>query len=162
MNQESSFKNLDFLKWLIAGLVFFIIILVAFGAGIKVGTIKARYSYQWAENYHRNFAKPRNGFWQGWQNFPAGDFIGGHGTFGEIIEIKNNSFVIKDQENIEKVIITKENTIIVKGRKKIKNGLKIGDQIMVIGSPNEDGQIEAKFIRLFPDDQQRRRFYPNL
>ena len=29
--------------------------------------------------------------------------------------------------------------------------LKIGDFIVVIGSPNTDGQVEAKFIRLMPE-----------
>ncbi|KKW21970.1 MAG: hypothetical protein UY62_C0014G0009 [Parcubacteria group bacterium GW2011_GWF2_50_9] len=143
------FQNRDVLKWVIIGLAGFVILVLVFGAGVKVGTLKARYSYRWADNYHKNFAGPRGGFLGDWQRFPAGDFIGGHGAFGEIIEIKDNGFVVKGRENVEKVIITAEDTTITKGRETIKDGLKVGDRVVIIGSPNEEGQIEAKLIRVF-------------
>jgi len=146
------FQNRDALKWVIIGLGCFVILVLVFGAGVKVGALKARYSYRWADNYHKNFAGPRGGFVDDWRRFPAGDFIGGHGAFGEIIEIKDNGFVIKGRENVEKVIVTDENTTITKGRETIKDGLKIGDRVVIIGSPNEEGQIEAKLIRVFDEE----------
>jgi hypothetical protein len=147
----------DILKWIITCLAGFIVIVLIFGVGVKVGELKARYSYRWAENYHKNFAGPRGGFLDDLRRFPAGDFIGSHGIFGEIIEIKNNSFVVKDRGNIEKLVIINDKTTITKGRKNIsasneKDGLKVGDYVVIIGSPNEEGQIEAKFIRVFSDD----------
>jgi len=151
-DQKPKLKNPDFLRRLIVGLAVFIVLILVFGAGVKVGTLKARYSYLWANNYHKNFAGPRGGFLGNWRRFPAGDFIGGHGTFGEIIEMKDNGFVIKGQENAEKVVIVNQGTSIVEGREVIKDGLKVGDRVVVIGSPNEEGQIEAKFIRVFRDD----------
>jgi hypothetical protein len=170
-DQNSKFKNPDFLKRVIIGLAGFVILILAFGAGVKVGTLKARYSYRWADNYHKNFAGPRGGFFGDWRRFPAGDFIGGHGTFGEIIEMKDNGFVIKGQENVEKVIIVNQGTSIIKGREPIsakggaasagKDGLKVGDRLVVIGSPNEEGQIEAKFIRIFGEDDLKLP-HPNL
>src|SRR3989338_4980905 len=69
------FQNRDVLKWVIIGLAGFVILVLVFGAGVKVGTLKARYSYRWADNYHKNFAGPRGGFLGDWQRFPAGDFI---------------------------------------------------------------------------------------
>lgn len=159
MNEEKHnknyFKNPDTLKWIIVGFVGFVVLMLVFGAGVKVGTIKARYSYKWAENYHKNFAGPRGGFVGDWRRFPAGDFISGHGAFGEIIEIKDNSFVIKGRENVEKVIVTDEETAITKGRETIKDGLKVGDRVVIIGSPNEAGQIEAKLIRVFDENSPR-------
>jgi len=163
MNEEKTiktikkfFQNRDVLKWVIIGLAGFVILVLVFGAGVKVGTLKAQYSYRWADNYHKNFAGPRGGFFDDWRRFPAGDFLSGHGAFGEIIEMKDNGFVIKDRENAEKVIVTNENTTITKGREKIKDGLKVGDRVVIIGSPNEEGQIEAKFIRVFSDDNLKR------
>ena len=143
------FQNRDVFKWVIIGLASFVVLVLVFGAGVKVGTLKARYSYRWADNYHKNFAGPRGGFLGDWQRFPAGDFIGGHGAFGEIIEIKYNGFVIKGRENVEKVVITSEDTAITKGRETIKDGLKVGDRVVIIGTPNDEGQIEAKLIRVF-------------
>ncbi|MBU4298516.1 hypothetical protein KJ636_00525 [Patescibacteria group bacterium] len=148
MDQEKQ-KNKDLLKWVIIGLAGFVIIILAFGAGVKVGVSKANYSYRWTESYHKNFAGPRGGFLGDWRRFPAGDFISGHGAFGEIIEIKDNGFVIKGLKNVEKVVITNQETTITKGRKTIKDGLKVGDNVVIIGSPNNEGQIEAKLIRVF-------------
>ena len=78
-------QNRDVLKWVIIGLAGFVVLVLVFGAGVKVGTLKARYSYRWAENYHRNFGGPRGGFLGDLKSFPQGDFINGHGVFGEII-----------------------------------------------------------------------------
>ena len=142
----------DVLKRIIIIIAGFVVLALVFGAGIFVGGMKARFSYRWAENYHQNFAGPRNGFMGDWRNFPSApeNFIESHGTFGEIIKINGSDFVIKGQNDMEKVIVINENTVIEKGRTAIKKDeLKVGDSIVVIGSSNDKGQIEAKLIRLF-------------
>jgi len=146
-------SNRDTLKWIIIGLVVFVVIVLVFGAGVFVGGMKARFSYRWAESYHKNFAGPRAGFFGNLRApFPfPGDFIESHGTFGEIIKINGNTLVVKGRENIEKIVLVQENTSIKSGFKDIKiSDLKVGDMIVIIGSPNEQGQIEAKLIRVFP------------
>ncbi len=155
-NIKKHLQNSDVLKWIIVGLVCFVLILLAFGAGVKVGVSKAKFSYRWAESYHKNFGGPRGGFVDDWRRFPARDFINAHGSFGEIIEIKDKEFVVRGRENVEKVILITEETIITKGRETIKNGLKVGDRVVVIGSPDEEGKIEAKLIRVFPDGEPTR------
>jgi len=124
---------------------------LVFSAGMFVGGRKARFSYLWAESYHKNFGGPKAGFFGNWQKFPMGDFIEGHGAFGEIIKLDDSSFVIRGKkEDVEKVIITTDNTIIEKGRETVKKeDLKVGDWVVIIGSPNEEGQTEARLIRLF-------------
>lgn len=142
----------DILKWIIIGVIGFAAIILIFGAGMMVGGMKARFSYRWAESYHKNFGGPRGGFFGDWQKMPPppGDFIKGHGTFGEIIKINDSDLVVKGQGDAEKVVVIAESTIIEKGRKAIKKDeLKVGDQTVIIGSPNEQGQIEAKLIRVF-------------
>lgn len=141
----------DALKWIIIGVAGFVILILVFGAGIVIGGMKARFSYRWAESYHENFAGPKGGFLGDWRKLPPpGDFIESHGTFGEIIKMGGSDFVIKGQANVEKIIIITKDTVLEAGRKTIaKNELKVGDSVVVIGSPNDKGQIEAKLIRVF-------------
>jgi len=150
--QKNQIKR-DILKWILIGLGIFIVAALIFKAGMFIGAMKAGFSYRWAESYHKNFAGPRAGFFGDWRKFPPfpGDFIEGHGTFGEIIKIEGNDLVVKGRENIEKIVLVNEKTAIKSGFKDIKiSDLKVGDMIVVIGSPNEQGQIEAKLIRVFP------------
>ena len=106
MEQEKSklkkSSHSDILKWIIVGLIIFISAILIFGAGVFVGGMKAKFSYRWAEQYHKNFAGPRGGFFGGWRMMPPGDFIESHGVFGEIIKINNNDLIIKGKENIER------------------------------------------------------------
>lgn len=147
---NKKFIHHDILKWIILGLFIIAIIILVFGVGILVGERKAKFSYRWAEQYHKMFAGPRVGFFSNWRSFPRGGYIEAHGSFGEIIKIKENEFVIKGKENIEKVILITEKTIIKKAREVIKKeDLRVGNWVVIIGSPNEDGKIEAKMIRVF-------------
>ncbi|MCX6721253.1 MAG: hypothetical protein NT026_01470 [Candidatus Staskawiczbacteria bacterium] len=141
----------DLLKWIIIGIVIFVYSFGVFGTGVFVGGMKARFSYRWAENYHRNFGGPGNGFmFDEKMPPPNNEFIEGHGTFGQIIKIGDSDLVIKGQDNVEKVVVFAKDITITIGRRTItKTDLKIGEQVVVIGSPNEQGQIEAKLIRIF-------------
>ncbi len=155
-NNKKFFQNLDVLKWVIIGLAGFVVVVLIFGAGMFVGGMKAKFSYRWAESYHKNFAGPPSGFFGDWRkpSFPAGDFIESHGAFGEIIQIDDAGLVVKGRGDVEKVIITTKDTTIQKGRETIKKEeLKVDDQIVIIGSPNEEGQIEAKLIRVFDGER---------
>jgi len=150
--EESNKKShRDLLKWIIIGIVIFVYSVCVFGTGVFVGGMKAKFSYRWAENYHRNFGGPGNGFmFDGKMPPPNNEFIEGHGTFGQIIKIGDSDFVIKGQDNVEKVVIFSKDASITIGRRTItKTDLKIGEQVVVIGSPNDQGQIEARLIRVF-------------
>ncbi len=140
----------DILKWVIIGLLVIVVIVLIFGVGLLVGEKKSKFSYRWAEQYHKMFAGPQAGFFGDWRSFPRGEFTEAHGAFGEIIEMKENEFVIKGRGDVEKVILITDKTIIQKGREKVKKeDLKVGNFVVVIGSPNEEGKIEAKMIRIF-------------
>ena len=152
-NKEIKIKlKRDTLKWIIIGLAVFVIAVLLFGAGMFVGGMKARFSYRWAENYHRNFGGPQGGFMGDWRMMPLNsEFIEGYGTFGQIIKIEGSTIVIKGRNDMEKIILLKDDTVIKRLRETIKPiDLKIDDYIVVIGEPNDAGQIEAKLIRLLP------------
>jgi len=160
----------DTLKRIIIGLAGLAVVILIFGAGIFIGEMKARFSYRWAENYHQNFAGPRGGFF-GDVSGQGQDFIEAHGTFGQIIKIDPSAssgqapsassgqapsassgqatLIIKGRDNVEKIILLKQDTTIRSPRETVKpSDLKVGDYVVVIGEPNISGQIEAKFIRI--------------
>lgn len=144
--QSKSFK---IIIWVIIGLAVFCFI---FNIGMFIGFRKASFSYKWGENYHRNFAGPRQGFLRDFgRDFGGQDFIESHGVIGQIIKIEDSELVIKGPNDVEKVVLVKDKTVINRFRETIKvSDLKVDDQIVVIGEPNEAGQIEAKLIRLLP------------
>ncbi|MFH1758981.1 MAG: hypothetical protein ABH822_00255 [Patescibacteria group bacterium] len=137
--------NKDYLKWIIIALLGLALVIFIFCVGVFVGEAKARFSYGWADNYHRNFAGPKQGFFGNWQQVPRDDFISGHGVFGEIIEINESELVIKGRDDVEKIIILNSETA-------VKQKLEVGGLVVVIGSPTEEGKIEAEIIRLLPKD----------
>lgn len=135
-----------------------IVLLFVFKTGVFVGYKKAQFSYRWGENYHRNFAGPRGGFFGDFRRGPGDrDYINAHGTFGSIIKIdpatgsgQAATLIVKGSDNVEKTILVSDKTTITSRREAIKiNDLKVDDRIVIIGSPNEQGQIEAKLIRVF-------------
>ncbi|OIO07396.1 hypothetical protein CO115_04300 [Candidatus Falkowbacteria bacterium CG_4_9_14_3_um_filter_36_9] len=124
-----------------------IILLLVFQLGVFVGFRKAQFSFRWGDNYHRAFGGPQGGFLQ---DFEGKDFINGHGISGMIAKIDANNLIIKDRDGLEKIIIITDSTFIKKGRVDIKLAdLKIDDRVVIIGSPKDDGSIEAKIARIF-------------
>jgi len=133
----------------IAGLI---VLLLVFGAGIEVGFHKADHSFRWGENYHKNFGGPREGFMRGGpKGLGQEDFIDAHGTVGQVIKIEGQTLIIKGRDGVEKTVLLKGGDEIRKGRETVAPAdLKVDDMVVVIGEPNDAGQIEAKFIRLMP------------
>ena len=128
------------------------VLLGAFSAGIAVGYRKARFSYAWGENYHRNFGGPKGGFIRNFsQDFMGKDFIGAHGTFGQIIEVKDSELAVRGKDSIEQIIKISDDTEIRRFKDIIQlKDLKTDEPIVEIGEPNDSGQIIAKFIRVMP------------
>jgi hypothetical protein len=154
MDFNKLFQSKSFKVGLIA-LGTFIVLFLVFKAGVFVGYKKAQFSYRWGENYHRNFAGPRGGFFGDFgRGFgDRGDFINAHGTFGSVIKIDGTTVIVKGRDDIEKTILVPDDAAIRRGRESIKvSALKVDDKIVVIGSPNEQGQIEAKLIRVFSEE----------
>jgi hypothetical protein len=152
MNLDKLFesKTLKFIALILIGLI---VLLLVFRLGVMVGFQKANFSYKWGENYHNNFAGPRNGFINDFEGRDMGnrDFIDSHGTVGEIIKIDGENIIVKGKDNVEKIILTETDTSIVRFRDTIKiTDLKVGDIIVVLGDANDKGQIEAKLVRTMP------------
>lgn len=123
-----------------------VIALLIFSLGVTVGYRKASFGRAWGENYERNFGMGPGGPMLGRDNFPNA-----HGAVGKIIKIELPTVIVQDRDNTEKTILIKNDTQIQSARNSITtNDLKIDDFVVVIGDPNNQGQIEAKFIRVMP------------
>lgn len=125
-----------------------LVALFIFAAGVDVGFDKASFGRNWGDNYERNFGMMgRNGL-----GGIMGHFPNAHGAVGKIIKVELPTIIVQDKDNTEKVILIKDDTKIQNGTKENSNinDLQLDGYIIVIGSPNTQGQIEAKFIRILP------------
>jgi len=142
-----NFFQSKFFKWLLIAIGEFILMLLIFQLGAFVGFHKAGFSHNWGDSYNRAFGGPKGGFLK---DFEGRDLISGHGTAGTIAKIETNKLIIKDPAGIEKIINVDNNTSIKKGSADVKlTDLKIDERVVIIGSPNSDGSIQAKIIRVF-------------
>src|SRR3989344_7994889 len=152
LNKMSDFIKSKTAIFIIVILFVIAIIVTSFSLGVSVGYRKARFSYAWGENYHRNFGGPRGGFLMGFtKDFMGSDFIEAHGAFGSIISIGDSELVIKGKDEVEKIIAVNEKTDIRRFRDAISIKDLVSDEyVVVIGDPNDQGRIDAKFIRVMP------------
>lgn len=67
---------------------------------------------------------------------------------GEISSVENNTMTIKTDDGSSKIIIYSDSTKVNKTSEGLKDDLKVGEQIMVIGSEGSDGTITAQSISL--------------
>ncbi|MDO8668599.1 MAG: hypothetical protein Q7K35_05980 [bacterium] len=149
MTMKEIFKPVHFNKLLII-LSAAVVLIFVFTLGVFVGHEKARFSGAWGENYYRNIMGPGRAGGFGMMDFDRRGFNGRSGL-GQIIKIEGNEMIIKDQANIEKAVLITERTAIVKDSQNIKiTDLKIDDKVIIIGRPNNQGQIEPKLIRVLP------------
>ncbi len=147
------------LRCFLAFLGILIVVLLIFQAGMFVGYMKASFSYKWGDNYYRAFGGgPERGFFTerlpkpfNEMPMPHGGFSEAHGVIGKILKINLPTLVIQGQDKVEKVVLIKDDTSIMKFKDTIKaSELKVDDLVTVVGSPNDESQIEAKLIRLIP------------
>ncbi len=118
-------------RWLKSGLIALGAILVlafVFGAGFYAG---------------RASAFPLGAF----PNLPRGGNRSGHGAIGAIQSIDGPKITIKMRDGKTQIILVDSDTRLEKNFLKV--GLadfKVSDQIIVIGSPNSDGEIKARLV----------------
>ncbi len=124
-----------------------VLILISFRIGVFVGQRQASFTYRWGENYHQAFGGPQEGFMQDWR---GKDFVAGHGNVGQVIKNEDEILIIQDKNGTEKIIKLDQKTLIKNGPENIKQSdIEINDEIVVLGSPQDDGSVLAKLIRVF-------------
>ena len=126
-----------------------LVILVAFAGGVAVGYHKGVFSYNWNANYSRGMNDPRS-FLAPFQ--PDNDDINPHGTVGEIISIHLPDIMVKGVGTAEQIVTISPTTTVIRSMHDVASTtvLKTGMQVVVIGSPDDDGRIHATFVRIMP------------
>jgi len=137
-------------KIAIACVAVFVALFLVFGLGVYVGIKKADFSFKWAEQYHNNFAGPAGGFLQDLGR-AGNQFMESNGVVGKIIQIGGSSITVQGRNDTERIVaITDRTTIKYQNNRIGIENLKIGDEVVIIGSPNQSGQIDAMLIRVMP------------
>ena len=151
-----SFKELvqsKMFKGFIIGIATFLVLIIVFQAGVFVGFKKAGFSQMLGENYGRIFGdEKRPGMMGGiFAGLPFDNLPGGHGAAGAVIKVSSSTIVVSEPNNIEKIVLLSDQTIIRKARDEVKAGdIVIGDFVSIIGEANSKGEIEAKLVRIMP------------
>lgn len=145
----------------------FLVALVSFVGGVKVGSHQALFSARFGENYERNFlGGPNSPDGRGNFGMPKMNKMmdravdkgmrNAHGVAGEILSISENALVIKDRDNQENTVRINESTIINRGKETVEfSTLVTGEKVVVVGKPQDDGVVAAHLIRVFNQDNAR-------
>jgi hypothetical protein len=76
----------------------------------------------------------------------------GHGAVGKITQIETATITLQTRGGATQTILADSQTRVERGAPKTTKlnlrDLKVGDQIIVTGAPNAQGQIKAKLIRV--------------
>lgn len=166
MNKDKIKENLNkfvesnnFKKIIFALLVIFVLIFV-FELGVVSGFKKATFRHNWGDNYENNFGPKRD--LPPFVKDNIKDMPNANGAIGKIIKIDLPNIVVLDKDKTEKVIVVNDKTNILERKDKInKDFLTLDKYIIVIGEPNELGQIEAKLIRVIPSPDEMLDSNPN-
>lgn len=121
--------------------------LLIFAGGVAVGYRKAVFSSALGQNYERNFYGPMPGA----MGIMAPRGPNTHGVMGQVIDVTSSSFSVKDPDDDERFIIVTSGTVIRDMDQTISvDAMTPGNRVVVIGAPNSNGQVEARFVRVFP------------
>ena len=132
---------------IIYGIGIVVIAMLIFGAGVSVGFHQAQFAHTYGDNYSRIFGDERGGI----MSDMHGGFTNAHGTVGKVVKIDLPTIVVAGGDGVEKSIIVDDDTIVKLFHNDIKiTDLKIGDSVVIVGIPDDQGQIKATFMRVMP------------
>jgi hypothetical protein len=125
-----------------------IVLFVVFGLGIAVGYQRAGFASGFDKNYFRIFYGASPGGPVGMMAPPPAP-VAAHGIVGTVIDVGTSTVSLTDQMNNEHSVAISSGTVIRDGdNDSAISSMAVGDQIAVIGDPDSDGQIDARFIRI--------------
>lgn len=115
---------------------------------------RVRHFLGWRNNYEHNFFGSPSFHDDSHGMGPSSRFRA-HSLLGKILAIEDNKLTVQDMhdQTEQSVVISDATVIRTDGSAAERNDLKIEQQIAVFGRPNNEGQIEARLIRIFPDNE---------
>lgn len=124
--------------------------MIIFQAGFFVGYHKASFINNWDNRYLGNSKYPRSAY-SPFMMMRRGDEINPHGALGQIISINLPKLMVKGPNRAEITASINSDTSIRRMREEASSSdLTIGQNVIIIGEPSNDGEIDAKLIRILP------------
>ncbi len=122
-----------------------------FRIGVFVGEKKEAFKNAWRDHYMENFdMSSRPNF----NSQKIDTHPNSHGAIGKIISVQLPTILVSDKNSVEKSIEIDSDAKIINGNETITaQDLKVNDFVVIIGLPNDKGQIDAKFIRIIPSPE---------
>lgn len=147
VHDEPVYKAPNFIKGLLIGVITIIVLLGVFQLGMFVGSRKANFAYQRFGLYSGGPDMPQIGM----MGLPLPGNFDPHGATGVVISNDGQKrMVVKGPDGSEKIIIFSTTTDVQEGAQVIPPSQIPDDKhVVIFGNPDEQGQIEAKFIRVF-------------
>ncbi len=140
-------KGLRLGMYIIGGLF---ILGATFQLGVFTGYHKASFARDWGDHYGKNFGMEKP---ESFKGMMRGDLPMSHGAAGKVLTVTLPTFVIEDKDGTEKTVTVSTTTIIKSGMQYASSTLLTPNTfVVIIGEPNKNGQIEAKLIRVMPEN----------
>lgn len=123
-----------------------IVLLVVLRIGIFIGFRQAAFSHRaFGERGHMPFSRFDDEFPQT------------HGGVGKITSVNLPSLTLQTPDGSEKIVLISGSTTIRRSGGEIRpQDLKTDDAAIILGFPDEEGVIEARFIRILPATRDSR------
>lgn len=87
---------------------------------------------------------------------PRGYIQEGHGVVGTVESVATSSLVLKSRDGAEQtVLLTDDTSVRNRFGDASSTAITVGDQAVVIGTPNEDGTVSASVIRVMSNKQTK-------
>jgi hypothetical protein len=125
--------------------------LLFFGMGMLVGYHRGVFAARFGEDYYHNFVGGHIKGPMGVMMLGGQPLMNAHGVTGVVIGVGTSTIIAQDADGNEESIVVASGTIIRKFNQAMSIAAVVpGERIVVIGEPNAQGQIGARFIRIFP------------
>ncbi len=133
-------------------LALLLILALTFWAGMSVGYRKAEFSSRLGDRYFRMFDRTDTQSRGGMMGVRGPDeLVGGHGTTGKVLSVSLPHIIVSDRDGTERTVRITNETILRSARANVASTtVKADDFIVVIGTPDDTGTIEAKLVRIMP------------
>ena len=139
---------------IIVGVCIMLVVICVFEAGVVVGYHEASFSSNWGQNYGANFGDSNTSNQMG---LPDAHAPSPDGILGKIVSISDPSsspttIVISNTQKPEEKVLLDDDTVIRTHEDTVDaTSLSVGMYVVVLGIPNDQGEIDAKLIRIVPD-----------
>ncbi|MDB5238868.1 MAG: hypothetical protein JWO00_203 [Candidatus Parcubacteria bacterium] len=148
-----TFMESSWFNKLIAVFGILVVALAIFWLGTVVGSRHAEFSSRWSNHYAENFGGMRSPFAMPSGSGSPGDdrLDASNGAVGTVMSVNLPNIAVKNQSEAEKVIVVGSTTIIRKMRSPATvTDIRVGDFLVTVGTPDDQGRIVATFVRIMP------------